>query len=144
MAKLCLRVWQVAGLDRCAALACSPEGALQHCFVNVVAPELAVGSAVVASGREEPLPRPLAQTGIYERARQGARHSPRRPSEIRSVGALDLLDVGVQRASQGARQKRYAIAIALAIADGELARAEVDVLDAQSRSARSPTARRST
>jgi hypothetical protein len=47
--------------------------------------------------------------------------------------APDAFEVGVQRASQGARQKRYAVLTALAVADDELARAEVDVLDPQSR-----------
>jgi len=48
------------GFEEVCGLAGGAERTLKHCFVKVMAPELAVGGTVVASCREDPLPRPFA------------------------------------------------------------------------------------
>jgi hypothetical protein len=83
-------------------LACGAERALKHCFVKVVAPELAVGSAVAASCREDPLPRPFAlrkRVLVSECARK--LDVTRASLEIRSMRAPYAFEVGVQKALAG-------------------------------------------
>jgi hypothetical protein len=79
------------------------EGALEHCFVEVVASKLAAVISVVASCGEDPLPRPFTFRKwvlVSERARE--LNVARANLEICAVDAPDLLEVGTQRAPQGA------------------------------------------
>ena len=108
------------------------HGALEDRLVQVVAPALAREPiAVDARGGEDPLPPPVpAGVRVLARQRVGQLDPAGAVPEVSLVLLASALEVGDQRGRDRGRQHRHPIFAALAVADDDLVRREVDVLHA--------------
>jgi hypothetical protein len=110
-----------------------PDGPLYGCLVEVMAAPLSGLRVVVATrSGEDPLPGPVAPgVGVLEV--EGVRGlDPTGPSaEVFLVEVAHPGEVVTQGAAQSLGQGGDAVAASLAVAHGDLASLEVDVLDAQ-------------
>lgn len=85
-------------------------------------------------GREHELPRPLAiRVGILAGQGAGQRDASEAAREITVMHGLDSLQMLLQRIVQHVRQHRPAVCSALPVSHDQLAKGEVDVLDADAK-----------
>jgi hypothetical protein len=119
------------GLEDPAAADGGPDGALEGAFGGMVASDdAATGVDRAAGGGEEVLPAELA-IGVRILRRQGMGQMGAAVAllDIVPVEGPDAIDLLAQGFFQGAGQQGDAVLRALAVADDEMALAEVDVLD---------------
>ncbi len=116
------------------------DGFLDHRFVEVVASD-GIGSGVGAAGtgREDILPSPI-DGGVWVLAFEGGRHvdSPKTIGEIPGVNFAYADEKVLYSLSAGTGQQGCSVFMAFAVADGDCAEGEVDVLDSEPQALEDP------
>ena len=113
---------------------CRSKGSLEDCFVEVMPASLAGGGVEVeACCREDPLPCPFSRGGrVLETECARELYVAGAGAEIGRVLTSNTFELSPKIGRDGFWQKRDAIFLTLALANDDVTRAEVQILDAQS------------